>query len=50
VTSINGVEADGTKQFWAFYVNDKLAQEGAGTYKTKDSDKIEWRVEDVLQQ
>jgi hypothetical protein len=50
VVAINGVKADGTTQFWAFYVNGKLADEGAGTYSTKDGDKIEWRVEDVTQQ
>jgi hypothetical protein len=47
VTSINGVAADGSKQFWSFYVNGKLASEGAGTYKTTNGQKIEWRVEDV---
>jgi len=47
VTAINGVEADGTTQFWSFYVNGKLASEGAGTYKSTDGEKIEWRVESV---
>jgi len=47
VTGINGVTADGAKQFWSFYVNGKLASEGAGTYKTTNGQKIEWRVEDV---
>lgn len=47
VSSINGVEADGMRQFWAFYVDGKLANEGAGTYKTTNGQKIEWRVEDI---
>lgn len=49
VTGISGVQADGTKQFWAFYVNGKLASEGAGTYKSTNGEKLEWRVEDVQQ-
>ncbi|HSX35834.1 MAG TPA: DUF4430 domain-containing protein [Patescibacteria group bacterium] len=47
VTGINGVTADGTTQYWSFYVNGKLANEGAGTYKTTNGQKIEWRVESV---
>ena len=49
VVSINGVEADGMTKFWAFYVNGNLANEGAGTYQTKDGEQIEWRVEAVVQ-
>ena len=49
VVGINGVTADGTKEFWSFYVNGKLADQGAGTYQSKDSDKIEWKVESVTQ-
>lgn len=47
VVSINGVAADSTNNFWAFYVNDQQAQVGAGDYITESSDKIEWRLEDV---
>jgi hypothetical protein len=47
VTVINGIEADGINRFWAFYVNDELADESAGTYITKSGDHIEFRVEDV---
>ncbi|MBW3568602.1 DUF4430 domain-containing protein [Candidatus Parcubacteria bacterium] len=47
VTTINGVKADGTTQFWAFYVNGKQAAEGAGTYKTSPDEKIEWRIEKI---
>ncbi|MDO8472002.1 MAG: DUF4430 domain-containing protein [bacterium] len=45
VTTIDGKKADSTKEYWAFYVNGSLASEGAGTYATKATDKIEWRLE-----
>ena len=44
VTSINGVEADSSHQFWAFYVNGEQAQVGAGSYVTKADDEIEWKT------
>lgn len=47
VTGIGGVQADGTTQFWSFYVNGKLADVGAGTYKTTNGEKIQWRIENV---
>ncbi|MCL5775124.1 MAG: DUF4430 domain-containing protein [Patescibacteria group bacterium] len=34
-------------QFWAFYVNGKLANEGAGAYTLKNNDKIEWKLNSV---
>ncbi len=46
VTEINNVKADSSKkQYWAFYVNGKLSDVGAGSYKLKVGDKIEWRIE-----
>ena len=46
VIEINGKTADDSKkEFWAFYVNDKMAEVGAGSYKLKDGDKIEWKIE-----
>lgn len=45
VISINNREADSSSEYWAFYVNGKLASEGAGTYKAVSGDKIEWRLE-----
>jgi hypothetical protein len=48
VTGINGIEANGKTEFWSFYVNGKMASEGAGTYKTTNGEKIEWRIEEVL--
>lgn len=44
VTSIEGREGNGPK-YWAFYVNGKLADVGAGDYQTKTGDKIEWKLE-----
>jgi len=47
VTEINGIEADGIQQLWAFYVDGELANGDAQTYKTNDSEHIEWRIENV---
>ena len=45
VTSIDGKIADSAKkEFWEFLVNGKPAEVGAGSYKLKDGDKIEWRI------
>ena len=46
VTSIQGVAA-GDGQFWAFYVNDEIASEGASTYQTSDEETIQWRLETI---
>lgn len=46
VVSINHQKADGKKkEYWAFYVNGKLAEVGAGDYQTKDTDRIEWKID-----
>ena len=47
VTGINGTNAEKTKTYWAFYVNDAYANEGAGTYKAKVGDKIKWQLEEI---
>lgn len=44
VESING-ENGGGKKYWTFYINGEMAQVGAGSYQTKDSDKIEWKLQ-----
>lgn len=44
VTSINGVAGNGPK-YWTFYVNGKQAKVGAGSYITKDSDTITWKLQ-----
>ncbi len=46
VTAINGREAkQSAKEFWAFYVNGKQAEVGAGSYVLKNGDVIEWKIE-----
>jgi hypothetical protein len=46
VIGINGIEAKSAdKEYWAFYVNDKPATVGAGSYKLKKGDRVEWRIE-----
>lgn len=44
VTSINGNDGGG-KKYWTFYLNGQMAQEGAGAYVSKSTDKIEWRLQ-----
>lgn len=44
VASIDGVAPD-SQHFWAFNVNGKMADVGAGAYATKPSDQIEWKLE-----
>lgn len=43
VTSVNGSTGNGSK-YWMYYVNDKEATVGAGTYETKSTDTITWRL------
>ena len=46
VSVINEKKADSSKhEYWAFYVNGKLANVGPAEYSTKDSDLIEWKIE-----
>ena len=46
VVSINNRKADsGKREYWAFYVNGAFAPVGPAEYKTKDTDKIEWKTE-----
>ena len=46
VESINGVKPD-SKHFWAFYVNDKSSNVGAGAYIPNEGDKLEWKMEEI---
>jgi len=46
VNSIDGVKAPAT-DFWAFYVNDKLADVGAGDYQTKSTDTLSWKLQKI---
>ena len=43
VTTINGVTAS-KNQFWELFVNDKSSLVGAGSYTTKNSDTITWKL------
>lgn len=49
VTQINGYpdlrRMSLLKEFWAFYVNGKMGEVGAGSYELKQGDKIEWKIE-----
>jgi Domain of unknown function (DUF4430) len=45
VIGINGLKADESSEFWAFYVDGAQASGGAGTYKAKGGEKIEWKLE-----
>lgn len=47
VTGIHGVQAEDAKTYWAFYVNDTYANEGAGTYVTKATDRLTWKLETI---
>lgn len=44
VTSVNGAAGNGPK-YWSFYVNGKLSDVGAGSYVTKSTDNIEWKLQ-----
>jgi len=46
VESINGIKPD-SKHFWAFYVNGKSSNVGAGSYTVKDGDKLEWKLDEI---
>jgi Tfp pilus assembly major pilin PilA len=46
VTQIGSRKADDSKkEFWAFYVNGKQAETGAGSYQLQQGDHIEWKIE-----
>ena len=46
VSSINNRVADAAKhEYWAFYVNEKMAQVGPAQYISKSSDVLQWKIE-----
>lgn len=46
VTSINGYQArDKEHEYWAFYINKKLATVGPADYQTQEGDMFEWKIE-----
>jgi len=46
VESINGIKPD-SKHFWEFFVNGKSSSIGAGSYITKSTDVLEWKLGEV---
>jgi LPXTG-motif cell wall-anchored protein len=44
ITSINGIEATGT-QFWAFYIDGKMASVGADSYPLQPGNQISFQLE-----
>ncbi|MCL5411167.1 MAG: DUF4430 domain-containing protein [Patescibacteria group bacterium] len=45
VTGINDRKADNAKkEYWGLYVNGYPSEVGAGSYTTKATDKIEWKI------
>lgn len=47
VTSINGVTADSSKEYWSLLINDKPSEVGAGAYIAKNGDVIKWQLENL---
>jgi cytoskeletal protein RodZ len=45
VDSINGIKGGTDGKYWGYYVDGTMAQVGAGEYKTKGGEKIEWKFE-----
>lgn len=44
VVSINDTSGNGPK-YWTFYINGKMADVGAGSYTTKDTDTLLWKLQ-----
>lgn len=45
VTKIKNREADSSNnEFWELLINGESSQVGAGSYKVKDGDKIDWKI------
>jgi len=44
ITGINGITANASNEFWSFEVNGEMAAVGAGSYTTKNSDTIVWKL------
>ncbi|HVY68207.1 MAG TPA: DUF4430 domain-containing protein [Patescibacteria group bacterium] len=46
VSGIDGVSPD-AQHFWAFYVNGRSSNVGAGSYQLHSGDRINWQLEDI---
>jgi hypothetical protein len=42
VTGLHGLQNGTSKQYWQYKVNDVMPQVGAGDYKLKNGDSVEW--------
>ncbi|MCI6000418.1 MAG: DUF4430 domain-containing protein [Finegoldia magna] len=48
MTELEGVkQAPAKKQYWMYYVNDKMAEVGIGDYKVNENDKIEIKFQEM---
>ena len=48
MTELEGVKQDpAKKQYWMYYVNDKMAEVGSGDYKVNENDKIEFKFQEM---
>lgn len=48
MTELEGVKQDpAKKQYWMYYVNDKMAEVGIGDYKVNENDKIEFKFQEM---
>ena len=48
MTELEGVKQDpAKKQYWMYYVNDKMAEVGIGDYKVNENDKIEIKFKEM---
>ncbi|MDO8428528.1 MAG: DUF4430 domain-containing protein [Candidatus Diapherotrites archaeon] len=47
ITSINGLQADSSKEYWAFYVNQEYSSVGVQEYIAENPAKLEFRLETI---
>ena len=46
VQSIEGHEQDEDEGlFWMYYINEEMAEVGAGEYEPQNNDQVEWKLE-----
>lgn len=44
VTTISNIAANSKNEYWQFFINDKSSMVGAGSYTTKSTDTITWKL------
>lgn len=47
ITSIHGLKADSSKEYWAFYVNGNYSNVGLQDYRIEKSAKLEFKLEKI---